>query len=110
MILADALRSETTKLRTSPGTPWAVLAVALTTLGLSAFASGSVTCPCATDTTKLALSGVQLGQAAAAVFAAVLIGGEYGTRMITVTLTAVPRRTPVLAAKAILVVVLCRCQ
>jgi len=98
-----ALKCEWTKLRTSPGTPWAVLAVAVATVGLSALAAGSVTCPCATDTTKLALTGVQLGQAVAAVFAVTVLGGEYGTGMIAVTLTAVPQRTTVLAAKALLV-------
>ncbi|GAA3392537.1 ABC transporter permease [Cryptosporangium minutisporangium] len=101
--LSDALRGEWTKLRTSPGAAWSVLAIAVATAGLSALAVGSVTCPCATDTMKLTLSGVQLGQAVAAVFAVVLLGGEYGTGMITVTLAALPDRVSVLAAKATLV-------
>jgi ABC-2 type transport system permease protein len=101
--LADALRGEWTKIRTSPGTGWSVLAVAVATVGLSALAVGPVTCPCAIDPMKLTLSGVQLGQAVAAVFAVSLVGGEYSTGMITVTLAALPRRTSVLVAKAIVV-------
>jgi ABC-2 type transport system permease protein len=43
---------------------------------------------------------VQLGQAFAAVLGVLVIGGEYGSRMVTVTLAAVPARGTVLAAKA----------
>ncbi|SHN75184.1 ABC transporter permease subunit [Cryptosporangium aurantiacum] len=99
----DALRAEWTKLRTSPGALWSVVALAVAIAGLSALAVAPVTCPCATDTTKLTLTGVQLGQAVAAVVAVMLLGGEYGTRMITVTLAALPSRTSMLAAKATLV-------
>lgn len=104
--MRDALRGEWTKLRTSPGTPWAVLAVALSTAAVSALAVTTVRCPCATDTMTLTLVGVQLGQAVAAVFAVGVLGGEYGTGMITVTFAATPRRLTVLAAKAVLVAAL----
>ncbi|MFG1922299.1 ABC transporter permease [Cryptosporangium sp. NPDC048952] len=100
---ADALRAEWTKLRTSPATVWSVLAVAVTTAALSALAVATVNCPCATDTMKLTLIGVQLGQAVAAVFAVGVIGGEYGTGMVALTFAAMPRRATVLAAKGALV-------
>ncbi|WP_035855069.1 ABC transporter permease subunit [Cryptosporangium arvum] len=104
--MSDVVRGEWTKLRTVPATLWAVLAVAVATAGSSALAVTTVDCPCATDTTRLTLVGVQLGQAVAAVFAAGVIGGEYGTGMVAVTFAATPRRTSVLAAKALLVSVL----
>jgi ABC-2 type transport system permease protein len=52
------------------------------------------------DPAKLSLTGVQLGQAAVAILAVLIISGEYSTGMIRVTFTAVPRRITVLAAKA----------
>ncbi|GLY83485.1 ABC transporter permease [Actinoallomurus iriomotensis] len=97
------LHAEWTKLRTVPGTGWLLLAVAGLTVALSALAAAAVTCPstgCGTDTTKLSLTGVQLGQAAVALLAVLGIGGEYGTGMIHTTLTAMPGRTTVLTAKA----------
>ncbi|MFI5952332.1 ABC transporter permease subunit [Cryptosporangium sp. NPDC051539] len=103
MTYADALRAEWTKLRTTRAALWSAITLIVTTAGLSLYASGSVTCPCATDTMKLALTGIQLGQAVAALLAVGVLGGEYSTRMITVTLTAMPSRLTVLAAKATLV-------
>jgi ABC-2 type transport system permease protein len=52
------------------------------------------------DTTKLSLTGIQAGQALVAVLAVLAIGGEYSTGMIRTTLTAMPRRATVLAAKS----------
>ncbi|WP_329244388.1 ABC transporter permease [Actinoallomurus sp. NBC_01490] len=97
------LHAEWTKLRTVPGTAWLLLAVAGLTVALSAVAAAAATCPstgCATDTTKLGLTGVQLGQAAVALLAVLGVSGEYGTGMIRTTLTAMPGRAAVLAAKA----------
>jgi ABC-2 type transport system permease protein len=55
------------------------------------------------DPAKIALTGVDLGQVVVALLAAAVIGGEYGTGMIRVTLAATPRRLVVLAAKAVAV-------
>jgi ABC-2 type transport system permease protein len=52
------------------------------------------------DPTKLALSGIYLGQSVVAVLAVLAISEEYGTAMIRVTLTAVPNRLALLSAKA----------
>jgi ABC-2 type transport system permease protein len=44
-----------------------------------------------------------LGQAVVVILAVLAVSGEYGTGMIRVTITAMPRRTTVLAAKAAVV-------
>jgi ABC-2 type transport system permease protein len=108
--LRDALRMEWTKLRTTPGTFWLLLAASALTIVVSAAAAAAVSCgggprACAAtatglDPAKVSLSGIDLGQVAVALAAVLAIGGEYGTGMIRLTLTAVPRRLTVLAAKA----------
>ncbi|MEU7030559.1 ABC transporter permease [Streptomyces sp. NPDC046275] len=52
------------------------------------------------DTVILTLYGSQLGGIALAVLGILLTAGEYATGLVRATLTAVPRRLPVLAAKA----------
>lgn len=103
--MRTALHAEWTKLRTVPG-PGALLSgTVVLTVALSALVAAATTCAppgCSTDldTAKLSLSGVQLGQAVVAVLAVLVVGGEYSTGMIRTTLTAMPRRASVLAAKA----------
>jgi ABC-2 type transport system permease protein len=104
--LREALRAEWTKLRTAPGTSWLLLAVIALTVVVSAGAAAAVRCPtagCAVDPTKVSLTGIQLGQAVVAILAVLAISGEYSTGMIGVTLTAMPRRPTVLAAKAAII-------
>ncbi len=101
--ITGALHAEWTKLRTVAGPAWLLLAAATLTTGLSWLAVAATTCPaagCTVDATKLSLTGVQLGQAVIAVLAVLTVGTEYSTGMIRTTLTAMPRRTAVLAAKA----------
>ncbi len=104
--LADALHAEWTKLRTVTGPAWLLAATAVLTAAVSVAATAAVRCPagqaCPVDTTKLSLTGIEFGQAVVVILAVTAIGGEYGTGMIRVTLTAMPRRWAVLAAKAIL--------
>ena len=98
-----ALQAEWTKLRTVGGTGWLLLAVVGLTVGLSAATVKAATCDgtgCTEDITRLSLTGVYLGQAVVAVIAVLVISGEYSTGMIRTTLTAVPGRTTMLAAKA----------
>jgi len=52
------------------------------------------------DTVILTLYGSQLGGIAIAVLGILLMAGEYATGLVRATLTAVPRRLPVLGAKA----------
>jgi ABC-2 type transport system permease protein len=99
-----ALHAEWTKLRTLPGVIWMLIAaVVVMTAGSSAAAATAVRCAaeaCTQDPAKVSLTGIHLGQAAVAVAAVLMIGAEYGTGMIRLTLAAAPRRTRTLAAKA----------
>ena len=109
----DALHAEWTKLRTVGGTGWLLLAAAALTIAVGAAAAGAFACspahggcsPAVTgaDPAKISLTGVYLGQAVIAVLGVAVIGGEYGTGMIRVTLAASPRRLTVLTAKALIV-------
>jgi ABC-2 type transport system permease protein len=104
--MRPALHAEWTKLRTTAGPGWLLVAVALLTIAVSAATSAAMTCPaggCAIDATRISLSGVQLGQAVVAVLAVLAVGEEYSTGLILTTLTAMPRRTTVLMAKAVTV-------
>ena len=105
----EVVHAEWTKLRTVSGPAWLLAAVAALTIGVSAAADAATRCPaghCSVDTAKLTLTGVQVGQAVVAILAVLVISNEYSTGMIRVTLAAMPRRTVVLAAKAILVAAL----
>ncbi|MGW6455698.1 ABC transporter permease [Streptomyces sp. NPDC055078] len=104
---AAALHAEWTKLRTLPSTWWLLLAVVVVTVAVSAAAAGSLStanCPerggCHEDIVRQSLTGVWAGQAAVVVVAVLAISAEYGTGTIRTTLTALPRRTRLLAAKA----------
>jgi ABC-2 type transport system permease protein len=102
------VHAEWTKLRTA-GAGWLLLAAAVLTIAVGTAAAGVFSCPPArggclqagADPAKIAFTGVYLGQAAVAVLGVMVIGEEYGTGMIRVTLAAMPRRLPVLAAKAV---------
>jgi ABC-2 type transport system permease protein len=101
-----ALHAEWTKLRTVASTSWLLLAAAALTIAVSAAAAAATRCPsgaCADDPAKVSLTGLYLGQAVVAVLAVMAVSGEYGTGMIHLTLTAMPRRLTVLAAKAAVV-------
>ncbi|MBO8196021.1 ABC transporter permease [Streptomyces oryzae] len=103
--MRPALHAEWTKLRTVAGPLWLLLATVAATVAVSAVATSVVNCTasgCGSDTTKLSLTGVHLGQAPVAVLAVLIISGEYGSGMLRTTLTAVPRRVTVLAAKAVI--------
>ena len=91
---ARVIRSEWTKLRTLPSTAWSLLAA------VASF-----------DPTAVSLTGVQLAELAVGILGVLLVAGEYATGTIRATFAAVPRRLPVLWAKAVVVglatVVLC---
>jgi ABC-2 type transport system permease protein len=101
--MSRALHAELTKLRSLPATRWLVVGAIALSVALSAAVADAVTYTSAgsvQDTTKLSLSGVELGQAVVAILAVLAISGEYSTGMIRVTFAAMPRRATVLAAKA----------
>lgn len=101
--MRSALHAEWTKLHTSPGILMLLAAAIAGTVGISAAAAACSGPGCETDLPKLSLTGVQLGQAPVAMLAVLAIGNEFASGMITVTLTAMPRRSHLLAAKAVIV-------
>lgn len=109
--MIDALHAEWTKFRTLAGSWWLLLAVTALTVTVSAATAAGFHCPpdgCApaltdADPARLGLAGVYLGQVVIALLAVLAIGGEYGSGMIRLTLTAVPRRLVAFTAKAVVV-------
>ncbi|HEX6761575.1 MAG TPA: hypothetical protein VF094_02115 [Gaiellaceae bacterium] len=103
------VRSEWTKLFSLRSTRWSLLVAVLLTIGLPLlFAAvtsshwGGMSPHERADRHPLdiALAGVNLSQLAIGVLGVLVITGEYSTGMIRASLTAVPKRLPVLWAKA----------
>jgi ABC-2 type transport system permease protein len=111
--MTNALGAEWTKLRTLPGTGWLLAAAVISMAAVGAATAAAVRCPsgtCPEDPAKISLTGIYLGQMVIAIVAVLVISGEYGTGMISVTFAAMPRRFVVLAAKAaVLAVAVCPC-
>ena len=103
--MSEAVRAEWTKLRTVASSAWLLLAIVALTVLASGITSDVVKCPasCSADPVRLSLAGVMLGQLGVIGLAVLVVTGEYSTGMITVTLTATPRRSVMLAAKAAVV-------
>jgi ABC-2 type transport system permease protein len=109
----DLLRSEWTKMRTLRSTFWALLAMVVVSIGLTCVATAVVASQWDTmspeDRAHLVADPVGLifqpaasyAQIAICVLAVMTIAGEYSTGTMRTTLAAVPRRWPVVAAKAI---------
>jgi hypothetical protein len=104
------LLSEWTKLRSLRSTRWSLLAAFVLTIGVAALACAVVAHHwphmSANDRRdfhplEVNLAGVQIAQLALGVLGVLVITGEYSTGMIRATMTAVPRRLPVLWAKAV---------
>ena len=93
-----ALHAEWTKLRTVPEAAVLLLLTVVLTVGVSvtAAAFGGI------DRVYVSLLGVQLGQAVVAAWGVQILAGEFGTGLARATVTAIPRRLTVLAAKATL--------
>lgn len=108
------LQSEWTKLRTLRST-WATLATAVVLMvGVAALVSSVVLSQWDTadaidratfDAMSIALAGLTFASIAIAALGVMTITGEYSTGAIRGSLLAVPRRTPVLVAKAVLLAV-----
>lgn len=102
--MSEALHAEWTKLRTLTATAWLVIGGVALIVGVSvvvaATARQSPDHAAGQDPIRVALTGVDIGQAVVAVLAVLTISEEYGTGMIRVTLAAMPRRLVLLGAKA----------
>ena len=102
--------SEWIKLRTLRSTVFSLLAAVVCTIGLGIlisalrandFKHNGITPGRGFDPTLVSLRGIYLAQLAIGVLGVLMITGEYSTGMIRATLSAVPRRLPVLWAKAL---------
>lgn len=102
-----AIQAEWAKATSDPGTAWLLAGLAVLTVTVSLITIGATKCPAGAlacggqDPAGVSLTGVYAGQAVAALAGVLAVGGEYGTGMIKVTLSAMPRRGRVLAAKAV---------
>ena len=101
--MRSALLAEWTKMRTTPGAAWLLVVTVAGIVGLGAAVCAAADHP--HDATRLALSGVYLGQASVAVLGVLTLSGEYSTGLIRVTLAAISGRPIVLAAKAVVLAV-----
>jgi len=106
MGVADVLRSEFCKLRSVRSTYWTLVAAIVFSLGFAAleaiFLPGQLSDhdKATLDSVRVSLGGSHLSQIAFGVLGVLVITSEYTTGMIRSTLSAVPRRSLVLAAKA----------
>lgn len=102
---ADALRGEWTKARTLASTAWLLAATIVSGVGLTAAVCAVARYGIADgqDPATLAFSGVQLAQAPAAMCGVQAVAGEYRSDLILTSLTVVPRRTILVAAKVTVV-------
>ena len=107
------LLSEWTKIRSVRATIWSLLLLVVLTLGFTALFTWLTVSQwdkadpaqqqraIADPVSTILGSGFQLSQLAVCVLGVLVITSEYGTGMIRASLLAVPHRTPMLAAKAI---------
>jgi ABC-2 type transport system permease protein len=105
-----ALVAEATKLRTVRSTMWTLLATLVATIGLGTLISAarvsrwdhlSLRERLSFDPAASSLRGIFLAQLALGVLGVLIISSEYATGMIRTTLSAMPKRPAVLAAKAL---------
>ncbi|REJ04044.1 ABC transporter permease [Microbacterium bovistercoris] len=97
-----ALRSEWIKLATLRSTWWSIGITAVLTIGIAMMLAGAAE----VDGIQAVVSSVQFTMLLAGILGAIAVTGEYSTGMIRSTLTAVPVRGAVLAAKAAVVAAL----
>jgi len=104
---ADVLRSEAAKLRSVRSTYWTLFAAVAFNIAFAALeavflpARLSASDKATLDGVRVSLGGSHLSQIAIGVLGVLVISSEYTTGLIRTTLSAVPRRKVVLAAKAI---------
>jgi ABC-2 type transport system permease protein len=100
---AAALRAEWTKFRTVTGPAWLLAGVVAVTVAVGVAAASAAHCQSATcgiDPATVSFTGIDPGQAVAAVAGVLAIGNEYSTGMIKLSLTAMPQRLTWFFAKA----------
>jgi ABC-2 type transport system permease protein len=105
------LRSEVTKLRSVRSTYWTLLVLLVVSVGIGAAITGGTAAnwshmspsdQATFDPTQASVGGVfYLGQLVIVVLGALTLTAEYSTGMIRTSLTVMPRRTVMFAAKAV---------
>src|SRR6201985_3010806 len=97
------LRSEFTKIRSIRSTYWTLLVLlVISGGGGAAFSQASAADRATFDATQVSIAGLFfLGQLVIVVFGAMVLTAEYSTGMIRTSLTAMPRRVTIYAAKAL---------
>src|SRR6476646_2587868 len=105
------LRSEFTKIRSVRSTWWTLLVLVVISVGIGAAISAGVAASwshtsasdrATFDATQVSIAGLFfLGQLVIVVLGAIVFTSEYSTGMIRTSLTAMPRRVTVYAAKAL---------
>lgn len=100
--MGDAVHAEWFKLRSLRSTYWLVASIAVLTVGTSVaiLAATNYVTGSSQDLPKLSLSGIDVGQAVVVVLAVLVMSNEYSTGLMTVTLTAMPRRLVLVSAKS----------
>ena len=111
---AGALRSEFTKIRSVRSTYWSLLALIVVTIGFGTLSSvgaaqhasqlsatGRAKFLVTFDPTQQSLAGLILGQLIVAVLGCLTVTSEYSTGMIRTSLTVMPRRGTLFAAKGL---------
>jgi hypothetical protein len=104
---AGILRSEFCKLRSVRSTYWTLVAAVVFNVGGAALEAivlpGHLSAhdKATLDAVRVSLGGIHLSQIAFGVLGVLVISSEYGTGMIRASLSAVPQRRLMLAAKAI---------
>lgn len=105
-VLADAVRSEWIKLRSVRSTYWTLTLTAVAMVGLGALFASRFTHLTPAEQASISpasysLSGFFLAQLAVGVLGVLTMASEYSTGSIRATLTALPQRPTMLAAKAV---------
>jgi ABC-2 type transport system permease protein len=102
------VRSEWTKLRSVRATWWCTAVYVLVAGGGGWLAAaGTDTSPRADVAVQTALTGFGIAQLALVVLGVLVVSSEFASGLALVSLTAVPRRTRLLLAKTVVVVVYC---
>lgn len=100
--LRQAVAGEWTKFWSVRSTSWSLIALMITTIGLGVLSTHALrTGPATLDPIRRIFVGFNLGQFAIGVLGVLFISAEYGTGQIRSTLSVMPRRSVVVAAKAI---------
>jgi ABC-2 type transport system permease protein len=104
---ACAVRSEFTKIASVRSTYWSLMALIVVTVGIGAAAGTSAAhsdpgqLGASFDPTQTSLYGLVLGQLIIGVLGVLTVTSEYSTGMIRTSLTSMPRRGTMIAAKAV---------